>query len=261
MVVLLLTLLAPAFAAAQGTPQSPPQSPTQSPPPAAPYERDISWKRLFPNLASDQKKIWLFPVHVARGKDWIPTAAVLGATVGLVALDPLDARYFRSTSTFGGFNRVFNSNATFYAIAATPVALYTSGLIRKDSKMQKTALLVAEAMGNAYIVTTAMKDVDRRLQPIAIPPYGNFSHSWFDNNARYGRSDGSFPSGHEIHAMSVATVIARRYSNHRWIPYVAYPLAALVGFSRITLSSHFLSDVFMGGALGYSISRFAVLRQ
>jgi len=37
-------------------------------------------------------------------------------------------------------------------------------------------------------------------------------------------------------------------------------MAALVGFSRLSLSAHFLSDVFMGSALGYSISRFAVLR-
>jgi hypothetical protein len=37
-------------------------------------------------------------------------------------------------------------------------------------------------------------------------------------------------------------------------------MAGLVGFSRFLLSSHFLSDVFMG-ALGYSISRFKVLRQ
>jgi hypothetical protein len=29
----------------------------------------------------------------------------------------------------------------------------------------------------------------------------------------------------------------------------------------MSLSAHFLSDVFMGGALGYSISRFVVLRQ
>jgi membrane-associated phospholipid phosphatase len=62
-------------------------------------------------------------------------------------------------------------------------------------------------------------------------------------------------------AFSLATVVARRYGKHRWVPYTAYGLAALVGFSRITLSAHFLSDVFMGGALGYSISRFAVLRQ
>jgi len=36
---------------------------------------------------------------------------------------------------------------------------------------------------------------------------------------------------------------------------------ALVGGSRLSLSAHFLSDVFVGGALGYSISRFTVLRQ
>jgi membrane-associated phospholipid phosphatase len=62
-------------------------------------------------------------------------------------------------------------------------------------------------------------------------------------------------------AFSVATVIARRYGNHRWVPYVAYGLASVVGFSRLTLNVHFLSDVVMGGALGYSISRFTVLRQ
>jgi membrane-associated phospholipid phosphatase len=35
----------------------------------------------------------------------------------------------------------------------------------------------------------------------------------------------------------------------------------VVGFSRLSLSAHFTSDVFMGAALGCSISRFAVLRQ
>ena len=50
-------------------------------------------------------------------------------------------------------------------------------------------------------------------------------------------------------------------AQHRWVPYVAYGAAALVGFSRMTLSAHFPSDVFMGAALGYSISRFTVLRQ
>jgi len=216
---------------------------------------------LIPNLASDQKKIWLFPVHLAHGQDWIPTAAVVGATVGLVALDPIDARYFRRTSYFNGFNRVLSGANTFHSIVAVLVALYATGLLRKDSKMKKTALLAAEAMGNSYLVVTAMKDIDRRLQPIAIAPDGNFSHSWFDDHSRYGRSDGSFPSGHEIHAFAIATIVARRYGKHRWVPYVAYPLAALVGFSRVTLSAHFVSDVFMGGALGYSISRFAVLRQ
>jgi len=42
---------------------------------------------------------------------------------------------------------------------------------------------------------------------------------------------------------------------------VAYGAAAAVGFSRMTLSAHYASDVFVGAALGYSISRFAVLHQ
>lgn len=58
----------------------------------------------------------------------------------------------------------------------------------------------------------------------------------------------------------MATVVSRRYPKHRWLPYVAYGLAGVVGFSRVTLSSHFPSDVFLGAALGYSISRYAVLR-
>jgi membrane-associated phospholipid phosphatase len=264
--MLLLALLTPASAAAQETPQDTPDQPSPGAPPSvpapsAPFERPISWKKLIPNVASDQKEIWLLPVRLAHGKNWIPTAAVVGATAGLVALDPLDGRYFRRTSSFGGFNRVFPGSATFYAIVATPVALYSAGLLRKDSKMRGTALLAAEAMGDSYLVATVMKDIDRRLQPIAIAPNGDFAHSWFADNNRYGLSDGSFPSGHTIAAFSAATVIARRYGNHRWVPYVAYPLAALVGFSRITLSAHFISDVFMGGALGYTISRFSVLRQ
>jgi membrane-associated PAP2 superfamily phosphatase len=179
-----------------------------------------------------------------------------------VALDPHTAPYFRRTSSFDGFNKVFSGNATSIGIIVAPVSLYAAGWMRKDSKMQSTALFAGEAVINAEILTTVMKDIDRRLRPAAIPPNGDFSNTWFQDNTRILRSNGSFPSGHTIAAFSVATVIARRYgTHHRWVTYAAYGGAALVGFSRVSLSAHFVSDVFMGGALGYSISRFTVLRQ
>jgi len=225
-------------------------------------DRPVSWKKLVPNLASDQKQIWTFPTKLRKRKVWIPAAAIVGVTAGLVALDPKTAPYFRKTSSFDGFNKVFSGKATDIGNIVAPVSLYAAGLIRKDSKMQSTALLAGEAIANAEILTTVMKDIDRRLRPSDIAPNGDFSNSWFQDNKRYLRSNGSFPSGHAIAAFSVATIVARRYgTHHRWVPYVAYGGAALVGFSRMTLSAHFASDVFMGAALGYSISRFTVLRE
>jgi len=245
------------------SPTSPPaQSPTPPPSPQTPVvDRPVSWKLLLPNIASDQQRIWTFPARLVQGQNWIPTAAVLGTTAGLIALDPTEAGYFRNTSTFHGFNNIFTGNATVVGTILAPVSLYAAGLIRRDSKMQHTGLLAAEAVADAEILTTVLKDATKRVRPAGFPAQGNLYDSWFESRGSFLRGNGSFPSGHTIAAFSVATVVARRYGNHRWIPYVAYGAAALVGFSRLSLSAHFLSDVFIGGALGYSISRFTVLRQ
>jgi len=236
---------------------------TSTPPQAASgNDREISWKRLVPNLVQDQKNIWTFPARLVQGQDIVPFAAVMGSTAGLTLLDPHEAHYFRNTTKFQGFNRVFGSTPTAVGTIVAPASLYVAGLIRSDSKMQGTALLAGEAVANAEILATVMKDVDRRGRPSDLAANGNYWDSWFDNPGKTLHSNGSFPSGHSIAAFSVATVIARRYGKtHRWVPYAAYGLAGLVGFSRLTLSAHFVSDVFMGAALGYSIGRFTVLRQ
>ena len=238
--------------------QTPPAS---SPAASSAFDRPVSWRKLLPNLADDQKQIWTFPARVVQGKNWIPAAAVLGATGALVALDPYTAPYFRRTTDFRGFNNAFSSNATTIGAIAAPTALYTVGFFRKDSKMQRTALLAGQAVADSEILATVLKDATARLRPSGVPIHENFSDTWLDAPGSRFSGHGGFPSGHTIVAFSIATVVARRYGNHRWVPYAAYGAAALVGFSRITLSAHFLSDVFMGGALGYSVSRFAVLRQ
>src|ERR1700730_14241036 len=90
-----------------GSPTSaPPQQPAPSPlpQPRSAVDRPVSWKLLFPNIISDQERIWSFPARLVQGQSWIPTAAVLGTTAGLVALDPTEAAFFRRTPTFQGFN-------------------------------------------------------------------------------------------------------------------------------------------------------------
>jgi len=270
-VIALSALVTPSRIGAQSTEPdqgSPVASPTNEtpevakPPASSPepeYDRPVSWKLLYHNWIADQKQIWSFPARLVQGQNLVPTAAVLGATAGLVALDPRESGYFRNTTTFNGFRNIFTGNATAIGMGAVPASLYALGRIRKDSKMQHTGLLAGEALADIALVQTVLKDAARRVKPSRYPASG-----WFASQSAptsYIRGNGSFPSGHTMAAFAVATIVARRYGNHRWVPYVAYGLASAVGFSRLTLNVHFLSDVFMGGALGYSISRFTVLRQ
>jgi hypothetical protein len=235
-------------------------SPATAPQPVPSVDRAVSWKLLGPNVLSDQRRIWTFPIRLVRGRNWIPTAAVLGTTAALVALDPREGAYFHRTTTYQRFNNIFSGNATGIGIIAVPSSLYFIGLSRKDSKMQRTALLAGEALADSEILTLVFKSATKRVRPANISTHGNYSDNWFENTGSFFSGNGSFPSGHTIAAFSVATVVARRYGNHRWIPYAAYGMATLVGFSRLSLSAHFASDVFVGAALGYAISRFTVLQ-
>jgi len=233
---------------------------------SVPNEELLSPKLLLQRIGTDQKRIWLFPVTAARGKGWKPALGVIGATAGLIALDPVDTPLFQrisfqQNSTVHGINRVLSGSNTALFIAAVPISFYIAGLVHKDSYASNTALLAGEAVLNAEIVTTVMKDIDRRLRPSEIGPNGDFSDSWFRSSSRSLGGFGGFPSGHTVAAFSVATVFAERYRSHRWVPWVAYGLAGVIGLSRLNAQAHFPSDIFFGAALGYSISHFAVLRR
>jgi membrane-associated phospholipid phosphatase len=222
-------------------------------------DRAVSLQTLLPNILCDQKDIWTFPARLAQGQDIAPTLMTAGSAIGLVALDPVDTPYFRRTMSFHSFNSALSGTNATLAIAAVPISLYAVGFARRDPYAQHSALLIGEAVADTELVATALKDLDQRLRPRDIRPAGNFSDTWFDNKGSWYSSSASFPSGHTIAAFAVATVIAHRYRTHKWIPYAAYGAAALIGFSRVSESAHFPSDVFMGAALGYSITRFVVL--
>lgn len=231
----------------------------------APDEQLLTPKLLLRHIATDQKRIWLFPVAPVHGRHWKPALAILGVTAGLVALDPHDTPFFNSAAyqqnpAVHRIGHVLSGTNTGLLIAAVPISFYVAGLIHKDTYSTNTALLAGEAVVNTEIVTIAMKDIGRRLRPVDVGPNGNFNDTWLDSKNRSAGGFGSFPSGHTVAAFSVATVFAERYRTHRWVPWVAYGLASVVGLSRLNVQAHFPSDIFFGAALGYSVSHFVVLR-
>jgi membrane-associated phospholipid phosphatase len=245
---------------AQGTPQNAATgaTPQNSTPIVA--ERGVSWRTLPGNFLHDQKDIWLFPLQLAKGRQWLPTLAVTGGTAGLIVADPHDTPYFRRTTQFESFNNAFSGRITATEIAFVPAAFLVAGHFRQDSYAENTALLAGEAYADSAVVDMAMKAASRRLRPSDIPPSGPFSGTFFRSRASPIVINTSFPSSHSTAAFAVATVFSHRYRQHRWVPWVAYSMASVIGFSRVTNQAHFPSDVFLGAALGFTISEFAALR-
>jgi membrane-associated phospholipid phosphatase len=227
-------------------------APAELPPKPAPAassdssrpDRPVSWIGLWPNLAHDQKDIWLFPVSVVHGHHWKPVLVFTLGTAALVAaVDTPSGRYFQSTDSFHEFNSIFRDSHTASAMFAFPVMFYGVGFFRHDTYAEHTVLLAGEAALDSTILTVVMKDITRRVQPDQVAMGGNFADTWFQEHGHAFGGIGSFPSGHD------------RYPKYKW---VAYGLAVLVGFTRIPLQAHNPSDVFAGGFLGFTIAHYTV---
>jgi membrane-associated phospholipid phosphatase len=223
--------------------------------------REATLRELPRNILQDQKDLWLFPVKLGEGHHWLPAALIAGATAGFIATDPQTMPHFRQTSAFSGFNSVFSSGTSAGIIAVVPATFYVASLIRKNSYDQSSSLLAAEAVVDDAVLMVVMKSITRRQRPNEIAVNGNYSDTFFQSHTSGFGTGSSFPSGHAMMSFSVATVFARRYRQHRWVPYVAYGLASVISFSRVTTGAHFPSDVFLGAALGFAIARFDVVRQ
>lgn len=252
------TLPAPTERVSQD-PQNPEPHTQNNPNTAATYQ-PVTWKNLPRRVLGDQKLVWLFPMHLAQGQHLLPTLGVVGATGGLIVADPHILVHVRNTTAFHEFDEIFSGTNTGVVTALVPATFYIYGLVRKDSYAQQTALLAGEAYLDSAIPHIAIKLVSRRLRPIAVPASSNFSDTFFKSHVSVLGKGSSFPSGHAAGIFSIATVVAERYRQHRWVPWVMYGLAGAISFSRVPTLAHFPSDVFLGAALGYTITRFDVLR-
>jgi membrane-associated phospholipid phosphatase len=222
-------------------------------------DREVSLGKLPMNFLHDQKDMWLFPLELGKGRHWLPALFIAGGTAVFLATDAQTMPHFRQTTDFHGFNHVFSSTGTGAAIAVVPAVCYGVSLLRHDSYDQGSALFAGEAVADDVVLMVVIKAITQRQRPTELPVAGPYSDTFFHSNGSIFGKGTSFPSGHAMMAFSVATVFARRYREHRWVPYVAYAAASAIAFSRVTTGAHFPADIFVGSALGYVIARYDVL--
>lgn len=123
---------------------------------------------------------------------------------------------------------------------ATPVVMYTIGLIQKDSLIKQKALFIGETFLASAFVTIASKSIIKRDRPYVTHP----SIQPLSVEGSY-----SMPSGHTSSAFATATSLSMAYP--KW--YVVVPSfvwASSVGYSRMHLGVHYPSDVLVGALVG-----------
>lgn len=123
---------------------------------------------------------------------------------------------------------------------ATPVMMYTIGLIQKDSLIKQKALFIGETFLASAFITIASKSIIKRDRPYVTHP----SIQPLSLEGSY-----SMPSAHTSSAFATATSLSMAYP--KW--YVVVPSfvwASSVGYSRMHLGVHYPSDVLVGALVG-----------
>jgi hypothetical protein len=257
---LLISLILAVFPASAQ--QSTPQPDSSSDPPAAvpaPASQSTNSdnadpKSLFHDFFVDEYRMWTSPFRFndydshMMFKYGLP---FLGASAALIATDQQTTRAIPSTGsqTYIWSGRVSQAGAP-YTLAAATGALFLISKATHEDHLSETGLLSLEALAHSQLIALGIKEVTQRERPI-------------DPVQRDGFWEGgsSFPSGHSTGAFAVATVFAYEYGGqHIAVPIVGFSLASVVAASRVSGRQHWLSDVFVGGALGFLEGRYIYKR-
>lgn len=179
-------------------------------------------------------------LRLTRGDAWFGLAAAVAA--GAAAFADIHLRE-QALASDGEFTHDLASVMRHVpaAAAAGVVVGYAAGAVGDRPGLKDASRRVGASMLVAGIATGAIKIAVGRVRPDA-------SASEADTYQPFS-GHGSFPSGHAALAFAAATALDRE-TRAGWVPWVAYPIAGLVGWSRVLEDRHWTSDVVAGAALG-----------
>ena len=137
-------------------------------------------------------------------------------------------------------------------LAALGFGLY--GVAFNDDEFLQIGLEIYESYFIANNINSIMKRTFGRTRPYENKGPYEFNPFSSGNNPAH-----SFPSGHSTLAFSLSSVIASHTKN-TLLKILIYTPAVITAISRVYNNKHWLSDVFMGSAVGYLVGSYLVSR-
>lgn len=206
--------------------------------------------RLVSDISGDCRSVATAPFHW-QAKDGLLAVSFLSATSVAFATDERSADFFQDNRT-----TFSNRTADFFRPWGDGLALgslagfYAAGLALKDPRAKETAYMGLRAILISGAVTTSLKYGFGRARPFANT--GAYHFEGFDfTPASYSLS---LPSGHTTTAFALAAVLSSQYPKW-WVRALALGTATAVAWSRTNDNVHFLSDVVVGGGIGFFVGK------
>lgn len=136
----------------------------------------------------------------------------------------------------------------YYTIAGDGLVSLAVVILFLLLKRKKEGLTLLIAYITSGLFTQLLKNLFHQPRPNLYFSQLKINYNYFVEGVTL-YSNNSFPSGHTASAFAMATVFALLYKQ-KSISCLAVILAVLVGYSRIYLAQHFLSDVLAGALTG-----------
>jgi membrane-associated phospholipid phosphatase len=185
-----------------------------------------------------------------RGDAWFAAAAVTSVALA-TRLDRWaaeEAPENNGSLAVGMSHAVERLGNPLYVVPAFLVFRAADALEHRSDR-SASLVRIAEGAVAASAAVSVVKLAVGRARPYQTPGDQDVVRPFSGNS--------SFPSGHTALAFGIAAAIDKETSA-RWVPFVVYPLAGLVGWSRMRDGEHWSSDVVAGAALGFWTARKAV---
>ncbi len=223
----------------------------------------LGFKSYFILLGSNIKQQFTSPFHATK-KDWLHVAGFAAATA-LITLADKPVNHL-ATDVIRGNDGIVTSSKYLTNVSGTSQLITMSvigavGFVTNNRKLKTTTLLASQAYFTGAVMETFLKFLSGRQRPNFYDAndnnsnrfHGPFARNYTDIGGK--KINSSFPSGHATVAFAAATVFAKEYKDTKWVPYVAYGSATLIGLSRLTENKHWISDIFVGGVIGFLTGR------
>jgi membrane-associated phospholipid phosphatase len=188
--------------------------------------------------------VLLAPKHAIQPGNLKWEIPAVAATVLMVNYgDTPASRQIQNTHVENAANRF--SNVGLWTAWGLGGAIYAMGCAKHQNTKRSVGLQALEAGLSAAAIDSLVKYASNRVRPDRLNSQGNF----------WGAGGRSFASGHAATSFGIATALAH-HTQTRWKKIALYGLAGAVSFARFPAKKHFLTDIFVGSAIGYIVGDY-----